>query len=89
MSAPVCYARRCGAERGGDKIMCRKHWAMVPEDLQREIYAANRERALGRPRSLRTWIERINEARDLVSPIEQSTDATTAEGRPSNASAES
>lgn len=37
---PTCRADGCQASRRRDQIMCRRHWAVVPEPIQRAVYLA-------------------------------------------------
>ncbi len=34
-----CHARGCTTEVAARLLMCRKHWRMVPRDLQRGVWA--------------------------------------------------
>jgi len=38
-----CHALRCEAVTQPSKLMCRKHWAMVPASLQDDVYDAYRQ----------------------------------------------
>ncbi len=37
-----CHAIECEARVPPDKLMCLKHWRMVPRDLQREVWRTYR-----------------------------------------------
>lgn len=63
-----CYARECGASRATDKLMCYRHWSMVPHELQERIVTLNRRRIAGLYAARTDWLAAINEARDLVTP---------------------
>lgn len=39
MSAHTCHARRCKVAVPPKMLMCRRHWAMVPRALQRDVWA--------------------------------------------------
>ena len=40
--AHTCHALRCKTECHPTLLMCPSHWAMVPKDLQRAVYASYR-----------------------------------------------
>ena len=42
MTAHLCHARRCTVPVPPRLLMCRAHWAQVPPDLQRRLWAAYR-----------------------------------------------
>lgn len=46
-SGPGCPIAGCARKRDADKLMCRLCWSRVPGDLQREVYAAWRQRQQG------------------------------------------
>lgn len=39
MSAHLCHARGCQVPVPPKLLMCKRHWRMVPKDLQREVWA--------------------------------------------------
>jgi len=38
----TCHARDCGEPVPPELLMCRKHWRMVPRNIQRAVWAAYR-----------------------------------------------
>lgn len=42
MSEHHCHARGCEAECPPKHLMCRRHWRMVPKELQDAVWAAYR-----------------------------------------------
>lgn len=38
----ACHAADCTAHVAPEMLMCRKHWFMVPRDLQRRVWATYR-----------------------------------------------
>lgn len=46
-SGPGCPIAGCTRKRDPDKLMCLPCWRMVPADLQREVYAAWKQRREG------------------------------------------
>lgn len=39
MGAHLCHARRCTVAVPPRLLMCRRHWRMVPKDLQAAVWA--------------------------------------------------
>lgn len=56
----TCYAIGCEKIVPQWQLMCHKHWAKVPRDIQDEIY---KQRRAG---DKIQWLEAIHEARDRV-----------------------
>ena len=42
MSGNRCAAFKCGARIAPSFLMCRRHWAMVPQPIKEEVWAAYR-----------------------------------------------
>jgi len=36
----TCPVHTCGRQVGGDKLMCPRHWLMVPPELRRAVWGA-------------------------------------------------
>lgn len=68
-----CHAYKCTTPVAPRLLMCRKHWAMVPGDIQRAVYAHfNPEQCRGRkaPLPSREWIAAARAAINHVASVE-------------------
>lgn len=52
-----CHAEDCHVEVPPKLLMCGRHWAMVPPDIQRAVYAAYRP---GQERDMRPSVESLD-----------------------------
>lgn len=43
-----CVIEGCTADVPMHQLMCRGHWAQVPREIQRDVYAAWRDRRAGK-----------------------------------------
>lgn len=59
-----CYARWCDAQIAWRFLMCRKHWRMVPSDIQTEVYTTYG--AMKRGGSAKPWGVACLKARKAV-----------------------
>jgi hypothetical protein len=66
----ACHARNCFIECPPAHLMCARHWAMVPRDLQREVwrwYAPGQENT---KRVSPEWLRAARNAIDHVAALE-------------------
>lgn len=56
-----CDAYGCTVQSKPGKLMCLKHWNMVPSELQKRVYSTWKNDRLGK-----TWVDAINDARLAV-----------------------
>lgn len=71
MSKHTCHARGCTAEVPPKMLMCRKHWSMVPQAIQRRVWAHYNEGQEKTGRASRKWIDAAREALEAVAEKEE------------------
>ncbi len=53
-----CHAIECDVKTHPSKLMCPKHWAMVPDDIQREVVKHfRRDQCEGLVRPSKFWLK--------------------------------
>lgn len=70
----VCYARDCERECKPEKLMCPKHWRMVPSHIQKEVYKHYRHGQAEGKKPSEDWILAVNAAVKAVSAHENRPD---------------
>lgn len=66
----TCHARGCNAYAPSRMLMCRKHWAKVPQHVQREVCSSFRFEQLNGKRPSREWLTASNAAIGYVAKLE-------------------
>lgn len=69
----TCHARECQKEVPPVMLMCRRHWAMVPKDIQRRVWAHYRRGQCDDKNPSREWIDAANDAITAVAEKEGKT----------------
>lgn len=57
-----CHARNCKTPCPRRMLMCRKHWSMVPRDIQDEVYRTYREGQCDDMRPSQAWHQAADKA---------------------------
>ena len=65
-----CHARGCEVPVRPELLMCRRHWAMVPRELQRRVWATCRPGQCDDKRPSKEWMVAANAAIDAVAAKE-------------------
>jgi hypothetical protein len=73
----LCHARDCEKECKPEKLMCGKHWAMVPAHIQRAVYKAYRPGQCDDKRPSQEWIDAAEAAIKAVAAAEVKASANT------------
>jgi hypothetical protein len=66
----LCHARGCEKECKPEKLMCPKHWAMVPAHIQRAVYKHYRAGQCDDYRPSEEWFAAADAAIRAVSAAE-------------------
>jgi hypothetical protein len=66
----ICHARNCEKECRPEKLMCPKHWAMVPPYIQRAVYKHYRPGQCDDMKLSRAWLDAAAAAIAAVSSAE-------------------
>lgn len=66
----LCHARNCEKECKPEKLMCPKHWALVPAHIQKEVYKHYRPGQCDDKKPNEKWILAANAAIKEVSRAE-------------------
>lgn len=62
MSAHLCHARGCRTPVPPKMLMCKRHWRMVPPELQRAVWANYRPGQCDDKRPSQEWMAAANAA---------------------------
>lgn len=71
MTAHLCHANGCATEVPPEKLLCRKHWAMVPKKLQTEVWRHYRAGQCDDKRPSKEWLAAAKVAIDAVEKKER------------------
>lgn len=66
----LCHARDCEKECKPEKLMCGKHWAMVPAHIQRAVYKHYRHGQYDDRRPNQEWMDAADAAIRAVAAAE-------------------
>ena len=70
MSRHLCHARQCQEPVPPSKLMCRKHWFMVPAAIRSRVWALYRPGQEIRKDPTPEYLEAANEAVEAVAEKE-------------------
>ena len=70
MSDHHCHANNCTAACPPRMLMCKRHWRMVPVQLQRAVYLHYREGQCDAKNPSREWLVAARAAIDAVAAVE-------------------
>lgn len=76
MSAHHCHAKGCSTPCAPERLMCPKHWRLVPAALQRAVWRHYRPGQCDDKHTSASWLSAANAAIEAVAQADPPTKAT-------------